>query len=186
MSKLDCRTDVYLALAWIFTHPWCFTAASFHICLSCLTSGGEGPAVEASNGLPERCDWTQLYDTDSHNAVRRQQQGGQGEMKRIPPPPNCSFLCRIAVSFTQPPFMYLCLCAEQDPSSEERFHVELHFSPGVKGCEDEETIPLGFGFRPASSEVCDHTALILLVENCLKMWKISVSNQTRGHLRFKK
>uniref|UniRef100_A0A665ULE7 Inositol hexakisphosphate and diphosphoinositol-pentakisphosphate kinase n=1 Tax=Echeneis naucrates TaxID=173247 RepID=A0A665ULE7_ECHNA len=42
----------------------------------------------------------------------------------------------------------------KDPSSEERFHVELHFSPGVKGCEDEENVPLGFGFRPASSEVC--------------------------------
>uniref|UniRef100_A0A665UK56 Inositol hexakisphosphate and diphosphoinositol-pentakisphosphate kinase n=1 Tax=Echeneis naucrates TaxID=173247 RepID=A0A665UK56_ECHNA len=41
---------------------------------------------------------------------------------------------------------------KQDPSSEERFHVELHFSPGVKGCEDEENVPLGFGFRPASSE----------------------------------
>ncbi|KAE8296783.1 Inositol hexakisphosphate and diphosphoinositol-pentakisphosphate kinase 1 [Larimichthys crocea] len=41
---------------------------------------------------------------------------------------------------------------DKDPSSEERFHVELHFSPGVKGCEDEENIPLGFGFRPASSE----------------------------------
>ncbi|XP_041853059.1 inositol hexakisphosphate and diphosphoinositol-pentakisphosphate kinase 2 isoform X6 [Melanotaenia boesemani] len=40
----------------------------------------------------------------------------------------------------------------KDPSSEERFHVELHFSPGVKGCEDEENVPLGFGFRPASSE----------------------------------
>ncbi|XP_028439992.1 inositol hexakisphosphate and diphosphoinositol-pentakisphosphate kinase 1 isoform X2 [Perca flavescens] len=40
----------------------------------------------------------------------------------------------------------------KEPSSEERFHVELHFSPGVKGCEDEENVPLGFGFRPASSE----------------------------------
>lgn len=40
----------------------------------------------------------------------------------------------------------------QDPSSEERFHVELHFSPGVKVCE-EENAPMGFGFRPASSEV---------------------------------
>ncbi|XP_055365974.1 inositol hexakisphosphate and diphosphoinositol-pentakisphosphate kinase 1 isoform X2 [Betta splendens] len=40
----------------------------------------------------------------------------------------------------------------KDPSSEERFHVELHFSPGVKGCEDEENVPLGFGFRPAASE----------------------------------
>ncbi|KAJ8412985.1 hypothetical protein AAFF_G00105670 [Aldrovandia affinis] len=40
----------------------------------------------------------------------------------------------------------------KDPSSEERFHVELHFSPGVKGCEDEDNVPLGFGFRPASAE----------------------------------
>uniref|UniRef100_A0A4W5RXN7 Inositol hexakisphosphate and diphosphoinositol-pentakisphosphate kinase n=1 Tax=Hucho hucho TaxID=62062 RepID=A0A4W5RXN7_9TELE len=41
----------------------------------------------------------------------------------------------------------------KDPSSEERFHVELHFSPGVKGCEEEENAPMGFGFRPASAEV---------------------------------
>uniref|UniRef100_A0A8C5EDM3 Inositol hexakisphosphate and diphosphoinositol-pentakisphosphate kinase n=1 Tax=Gouania willdenowi TaxID=441366 RepID=A0A8C5EDM3_GOUWI len=38
-------------------------------------------------------------------------------------------------------------------SSEERFHVELHFSPGVKGVEEEENAPTGFGFRPASAEV---------------------------------
>ncbi|KAG7271749.1 hypothetical protein CRUP_032652 [Coryphaenoides rupestris] len=41
----------------------------------------------------------------------------------------------------------------KDISSEERFHVELHFSPGVKGVEEEENAPTGFGFRPASSEV---------------------------------
>uniref|UniRef100_A0A8C5IEB7 Inositol hexakisphosphate and diphosphoinositol-pentakisphosphate kinase n=1 Tax=Junco hyemalis TaxID=40217 RepID=A0A8C5IEB7_JUNHY len=40
----------------------------------------------------------------------------------------------------------------KDPSSEERFHVELHFSPGVKGCEEDRNIPTGFGFRPASAE----------------------------------
>ncbi|KAM4038217.1 inositol hexakisphosphate and diphosphoinositol-pentakisphosphate kinase 1 isoform 5-T6 [Anomaloglossus baeobatrachus] len=40
----------------------------------------------------------------------------------------------------------------KDASSEERFHVELHFSPGVKGCEEDEKAPLGFGFRPASAE----------------------------------
>ncbi|KAM9313157.1 inositol hexakisphosphate and diphosphoinositol-pentakisphosphate kinase 1 [Gastrophryne carolinensis] len=40
----------------------------------------------------------------------------------------------------------------KDPSSEERFHVELHFSPGVKGNEEDEKAPLGFGFRPASAE----------------------------------
>ncbi|XP_078029473.1 inositol hexakisphosphate and diphosphoinositol-pentakisphosphate kinase 2 isoform X8 [Epinephelus lanceolatus] len=38
-------------------------------------------------------------------------------------------------------------------TSEERFHVELHFSPGVKGVEEEENAPTGFGFRPASAEV---------------------------------
>uniref|UniRef100_A0A8C9ET96 Inositol hexakisphosphate and diphosphoinositol-pentakisphosphate kinase n=1 Tax=Pavo cristatus TaxID=9049 RepID=A0A8C9ET96_PAVCR len=41
----------------------------------------------------------------------------------------------------------------KDPSSEERFHVELHFSPGVKGCEEDRNVPMGFGFRPASAEV---------------------------------
>ncbi|XP_031808056.1 inositol hexakisphosphate and diphosphoinositol-pentakisphosphate kinase 1 isoform X5 [Sarcophilus harrisii] len=40
----------------------------------------------------------------------------------------------------------------QDPSSEERFHVELHFSPGVKGVEEDGSAPTGCGFRPASSE----------------------------------
>ncbi|KAM3925718.1 inositol hexakisphosphate and diphosphoinositol-pentakisphosphate kinase 1 isoform 4-T6 [Leptodactylus fuscus] len=40
----------------------------------------------------------------------------------------------------------------KEASSEERFHVELHFSPGVKGCEEDEKAPMGFGFRPASAE----------------------------------
>ncbi|XP_038606043.1 inositol hexakisphosphate and diphosphoinositol-pentakisphosphate kinase 1 isoform X3 [Tachyglossus aculeatus] len=40
----------------------------------------------------------------------------------------------------------------RDPSSEERFHVELHFSPGVKGGEEDGSAPTGYGFRPASSE----------------------------------
>ncbi|XP_044301687.1 inositol hexakisphosphate and diphosphoinositol-pentakisphosphate kinase 2 isoform X3 [Varanus komodoensis] len=37
-------------------------------------------------------------------------------------------------------------------SSEERFHVELHFSPGAKGCEEDKNLPSGFGYRPASRE----------------------------------
>uniref|UniRef100_A0A8C2Y4U1 Inositol hexakisphosphate and diphosphoinositol-pentakisphosphate kinase n=1 Tax=Coturnix japonica TaxID=93934 RepID=A0A8C2Y4U1_COTJA len=45
-----------------------------------------------------------------------------------------------------------------DPSSEERFHVELHFSPGVKGCEEDRNVPTGFGFRPASAESEDKKA----------------------------
>lgn len=31
--------------------------------------------------------------------------------------------------------------------------MELHFSPGVKGVEEEGSAPAGCGFRPASSEV---------------------------------
>lgn len=46
----------------------------------------------------------------------------------------------------------------QDPFSEERFHVELHFSPGVKGVEEEGSAPTGYGFRPASSEVGHNAA----------------------------
>uniref|UniRef100_A0A8C5FCF7 Inositol hexakisphosphate and diphosphoinositol-pentakisphosphate kinase n=1 Tax=Gadus morhua TaxID=8049 RepID=A0A8C5FCF7_GADMO len=43
----------------------------------------------------------------------------------------------------------------KDPSSEERFHVELHFSPGAKGCEEDKNLPAGFGYRPASREATD-------------------------------
>ncbi|XP_045479189.1 inositol hexakisphosphate and diphosphoinositol-pentakisphosphate kinase 2 isoform X5 [Harmonia axyridis] len=37
----------------------------------------------------------------------------------------------------------------KDPSSEERFHVELHFSPGVNCCV-QKNLPPGPGFRPHS------------------------------------
>uniref|UniRef100_A0A8D0SQL5 Inositol hexakisphosphate and diphosphoinositol-pentakisphosphate kinase n=1 Tax=Sus scrofa TaxID=9823 RepID=A0A8D0SQL5_PIG len=45
---------------------------------------------------------------------------------------------------------YGALC--DDLSSEERFHVELHFSPGAKGCEEDKNLPSGYGYRPASRE----------------------------------
>uniref|UniRef100_A0A4W3HSZ2 Inositol hexakisphosphate and diphosphoinositol-pentakisphosphate kinase n=1 Tax=Callorhinchus milii TaxID=7868 RepID=A0A4W3HSZ2_CALMI len=47
----------------------------------------------------------------------------------------------------------------KDPSSEERFHVEFHFSPGAKGCEEDENAPTGSGFRPASAEVSNRLDL---------------------------
>uniref|UniRef100_UPI0035901EFF inositol hexakisphosphate and diphosphoinositol-pentakisphosphate kinase 2-like isoform X4 n=1 Tax=Myxine glutinosa TaxID=7769 RepID=UPI0035901EFF len=40
----------------------------------------------------------------------------------------------------------------KDPCSEERFHVELHFSPGVRGCEEEMAAPSGSGYRPATQQ----------------------------------
>ncbi|XP_043832762.1 inositol hexakisphosphate and diphosphoinositol-pentakisphosphate kinase 2 isoform X1 [Dromiciops gliroides] len=45
----------------------------------------------------------------------------------------------------------------KDLSSEERFHVELHFSPGAKGCEEDKNLPSGYGYRPASRENEDKT-----------------------------
>lgn len=66
----------------------------------------------------------------------------------------------------------------KDISSEERFHVELHFSPGVKGVEEEENAPTGFGFRPASAEVARQveshpsiSAVFLFAD--ISMWIIS-------------
>uniref|UniRef100_A0A672QG68 Inositol hexakisphosphate and diphosphoinositol-pentakisphosphate kinase n=1 Tax=Sinocyclocheilus grahami TaxID=75366 RepID=A0A672QG68_SINGR len=47
---------------------------------------------------------------------------------------------------------YKRLSGIKDPSSEDRFHVELHFSPGAKGCEEDKNLPSGFGYRPASRE----------------------------------
>lgn len=37
----------------------------------------------------------------------------------------------------------------KDPLSDERFHVELHFSPGVNCCV-QKNLPPGPGFRPHS------------------------------------
>ena len=37
----------------------------------------------------------------------------------------------------------------KDPASDERFHVELHFSPGVN-CAVQKDLPPGPGFRPHS------------------------------------
>ncbi|KOC67231.1 Inositol hexakisphosphate and diphosphoinositol-pentakisphosphate kinase [Habropoda laboriosa] len=43
----------------------------------------------------------------------------------------------------------------KDPSSEERFHVELHFSPGVNCCV-QKNLPPGPGFRPHSRNEISH------------------------------
>ena len=42
----------------------------------------------------------------------------------------------------------------KDISSDERFHVELHFSPGVNCCVQKE-LPPGPGFRPHSRSHCE-------------------------------
>ncbi|XP_056202402.1 inositol hexakisphosphate and diphosphoinositol-pentakisphosphate kinase 1 isoform X5 [Falco biarmicus] len=56
----------------------------------------------------------------------------------------------------------------KDPSSEERFHVELHFSPGVKGCEEDRNVPTGFGFRPASAEAVSELCSLPRSEGLLR------------------
>ena len=36
------------------------------------------------------------------------------------------------------------------PNSDDRFHIELHFSPGAKSNQQDEDFPQGGGFRPNS------------------------------------
>lgn len=60
-------------------------------------------------------------------------------------------------------------------SSEDRFHVELHFSPGAKGCEEDKNLPSGFGYRPASREVkvlnnVSNTCISSQLVGCLQKW----------------
>uniref|UniRef100_F6R3J8 Inositol hexakisphosphate and diphosphoinositol-pentakisphosphate kinase n=1 Tax=Ciona intestinalis TaxID=7719 RepID=F6R3J8_CIOIN len=38
----------------------------------------------------------------------------------------------------------------EPPQSEKRFHIELHFSPGAKGTQPDDSFPQGGGFRPSS------------------------------------
>lgn len=38
----------------------------------------------------------------------------------------------------------------KEADSDERFHIELHFSPGAKSHKDDDKFPAGGGFRPAS------------------------------------
>lgn len=53
-----------------------------------------------------------------------------------------------------------CLCktwyclwsALQDPQSDERFHVELHFSPGAYCVGQNKEYPAGRGYRPQHGE----------------------------------
>lgn len=50
--------------------------------------------------------------------------------------------------------------------------MELHFSPGVKGVEEEGSAPTGYGFRPASSEVSQNAGV----------WDWSIWEQVLGNL----
>uniref|UniRef100_A0A8C5CZF8 Inositol hexakisphosphate and diphosphoinositol-pentakisphosphate kinase n=1 Tax=Gadus morhua TaxID=8049 RepID=A0A8C5CZF8_GADMO len=56
---------------------------------------------------------------------------------------------------------------KKDISSEERFHVELHFSPGVKGVGEEENAPTGFGFSYIGITLCVCVCVSLCVCVCV-------------------
>ena len=50
----------------------------------------------------------------------------------------------------------------KDPISEERFHVELHFSPGVNCCV-QKNLPPGPGFRPHSRNESSHNLVRIII-----------------------
>ena len=49
------------------------------------------------------------------------------------------------------PIHLLCICL-QDSKSDERFHVELHFSPGVYNVGQNKEYLGGRGYRPQHGE----------------------------------
>uniref|UniRef100_A0A8C4KLB5 Inositol hexakisphosphate and diphosphoinositol-pentakisphosphate kinase n=1 Tax=Dromaius novaehollandiae TaxID=8790 RepID=A0A8C4KLB5_DRONO len=65
-------------------------------------------------------------------------------------------------------------------SSEERFHVELHFSPGAKGCEEDKNLPAGYGYRPASREEA-HASKRDETDRSVVMFKPMVSDPIHIH-----
>lgn len=62
----------------------------------------------------------------------------------------------------------------KDPYSEERFHVELHFSPGVNCCV-QKNLPPGPGFRPHSrNESAGSKNTVKLTQKCVKIFIVFV------------
>lgn len=56
----------------------------------------------------------------------------------------------------------------KDPTSEERFHVELHFSPGVNCCV-QKNLPPGPGFRPHSrNDSVTSKNAVRIIDNVIK------------------
>lgn len=67
----------------------------------------------------------------------------------------------------------------KDPSSEERFRVELHFSPGAKAGEDKDAFPNSYGYRS-----CGGTGNASPIENMSEneMDEYELECQEKGHL----
>lgn len=62
-------------------------------------------------------------------------------MEYVSAVPELNYMSQIVIMLYEDP--------TKDPASEERFHVELHFSPGVVCCV-QNNLPKGPGFRPQS------------------------------------
>ena len=76
----------------------------------------------------------------------------------------------------------------KDVSSDERFHVELHFSPGVNCCVQKE-LPPGPGFRPHSRSHCEGSEQVSdgMMQNketktfgeCYRFWKYLINSNLK-------
>lgn len=59
----------------------------------------------------------------------------------------------------------------KDPMSDDRFRVELHFSPGAKDCEDDENHPGCCPFRSVHNSVSEDLCFFFCSLNILLLWK---------------
>nr|CAB3253040.1 inositol hexakisphosphate and diphosphoinositol-pentakisphosphate kinase 2 [Phallusia mammillata] len=104
---------------------------------------------------PGRHVRTRLYFTSEshiHSLLTVLQYGGlcnekedsqwKGAMEYVDAVSELNYMTQIVIMLYEDP--------NEDPQSEKRFHIELHFSAGAKGNQPEEDFPQGGGFRPGS------------------------------------
>ncbi|XP_076801745.1 inositol hexakisphosphate and diphosphoinositol-pentakisphosphate kinase 2-like isoform X2 [Clavelina lepadiformis] len=104
---------------------------------------------------PGRHVRTRLYFTSEshiHSLLTVLQYGGlcdvnndeqwKGAMEYVDAVSELNYMTQIVIMLYEDP--------NKDQHSENRFHIELHFSPGAKGNSQDEDFPQGGGFRPSS------------------------------------
>lgn len=111
-----------------------FTSEShIHSLITVLRHGG---LLDVSDLLENQPEWINVYDFQ----ITKDEQWRRA-MEYISMVSELNYMSQVVVMLYEDP--------TKDPSSEERFHVELHFSPGVNCCV-QKNLPPGPGFRPHS------------------------------------
>lgn len=69
----------------------------------------------------------------------------------------------------------------KNPKSDDRFHVELHFSPGVVCCLNQKNLPKGPGFRTQTGSRSTQTKVCIHIFFYICLICISVNKNHNHH-----